>query len=299
MLDNTQPQHTGAPITCPHCGAPVRYAQTDPVAPPAEGMPVDGAAVPPDASAAPPEAAPPAAAPQDGMEEGGGDADGLENLDDKEHEMSETNSDASTEGVLEVTAMSDAASETAAAVEAAEQPQDPSVAAKEVDRLQAEIRRLSAANASLEQQVAMKESAAKADKVEALFARGLKEGKLTPKMIGSDDSPTETRRFAFRDPDAFDKWLSNEAQPIVEFGERGSADASERDSSAGLAMTVHERAVAMREQDKTLDYATATRRVLATDRALSERYDAAMSGAGPQQVSVVSRESGVRNAAQK
>jgi hypothetical protein len=158
-----------------------------------------------------------------------------------------------------------------------------------------ELRRLREATARLEKDNALSERREQIRKGRALLQRGLREGKLTPRMIGSPQKPTHTRSFAMRDPKGFAQWLAKEAPVVVEFRERGTTQAEDANSAPAQAMSIDKLARALMEKDANLDYSTATRQVLESNRSLSERYDRAVSGnAGPREIRVVSNRSGVR-----
>lgn len=332
---------SAAAITCPHCGAPVKYAAAD----------MDDA----DAS----------------MDDAGGDADaleelddaaggeGLEEMDDAGGELAEPSTDADDDGDASTDATADstgldadeAALDDVAADDVAADDGDaaldddvaaddgvaaagvakpnqvapkpgavvakkmagvkvpkpapkigpgqgaaPPPAAPQMDEASlAEMRRLSERLAKYERQQEVDARKMQVRQGRALLSRGLREGKLTPRMIGTPQKPTETRRFAMRDPKGFSRWLAKEAPIVVEFRERGTTQAEAPDSAASTAAIVDTQAKALQAKDSSLDYKTATLKVLESNRSLSERYDREMSGAGPREVSAISRDSAVSN----
>lgn len=349
-------------ISCPHCGAPVKYATPDPPAPPADGD--DGDAMDGGAGA---------------MDELDDAAAGLEEMDDAGGELMEPSTDADDDGDPSVSnlvkktesvdaddvpdsadgaamddvaaddvaadevsaddvaaddvAADDVAADDAVAAAAMVKPQVPApksgaVVAKKMAGVKVpkpapkvgpgqgaapppaapapkmngpaapapsaamrEMRRMSERLATLEQREEVAAKQRRARVALSLLRRGLKEGKLTPKMI---QPGKETRKFAFRDPKGFARWLAEEAKVVVDYRERGTVKGETQDSAASTAASIDQRARAMMERDKSLDYKTATVNVLSENRQLAERYDREMSGTGPREIKAISSRTSVK-----
>lgn len=331
-------------ITCPHCGAPVKYSADD----------GGGGAGDADGDAG-----------GDAMDEGGGDADALEELDDApatelDEELAEASTDADTDGdagiertqkkampvaaddeaALDDTDLDEAAldddggsdldeyggpsehgktadtsggadnpsfGKQGAAMKRGKMPQPGSVSAAGVKvppkspakgaappPVPMRERRLLAAAARLEKRLALRERRDRIRAVRAMLQRGLREGKLTPRMIGTPQKPTMTRRFAFRDPKGFKAWLDKEAPIVVEFKERGTAHEVKDSNAMQLSENIDRMAKDKMKADSALDYKTATMRVLSENARLREDYEREMSRNDARQVTVVSTASAIR-----
>lgn len=358
-------------ITCPHCGAPVKYLADDGGGADMEDVPSEDMEELDDQ----------ADAPADAMDEGGGDADALEELDDdvaaeEMEELAETSTDADTDGdpsikrtnkkaqgvdaeELDDVAADDVAADEVAADDDAAQELDDDVAAaasagqpvgnaqgkakkfagikppvatapkpgakvqqvrkptvapnpKSVvapggktamdddtalreQKRDRQVRRLMEATAKMEKRLA--EQAARQRRIAGLrlLAKGLREGKLTPRMIGNKDRMTHTRRFALSDPRGFAAWLDKEAPITVEFRERGSAATTEEAPVAATAAAQIDALVRRKMQsDSQLSYGQATNLVVAENRQLAERYDQAMGVTVSREVQAESSKTNIR-----
>lgn len=318
----------GAAITCPHCGAPVKYS-----APVSEQSDPQSAVMDMDS------------------EEGAGEGDTLipdaplgDQLDagnSGEEELMEKSTgstgSAGTKEVIEKTSSMEASEdvaaddtvatdedaaldEEAALDEGASQPQVPSpdgakpkqssaaparpapaanmnVATlhEQNAQLAAELRQLREEASRLERENAVHEQRERVRQARSLLQRGLKEGKLTPKQIGTPQEPTITRQFALRDPAGFAQWLEKEAPVVVDYAERGTSVVVENAGAYGLAEQVDKMARERMTANPSLDYKNATLRVLSENPRLQQQYDQEMSAAGPREITATSNNSNVGN----
>lgn len=315
-------EESGTPgaITCPHCGAPVKY-QVE-AAPGAEDMkdappkPPPHAAPPPPAAAppAPPHAAPPAAKvppAADKLDEGGGDADALEELDDKvpmpPPQLADVPApemdDAPAAEMIEPASgdkshPANDAAKTQELDDSSAQPKTPVVAAseaREISKLREQVRQLSDKNAVTEKALKDVQRVQRREVAEQLTSRGLREGKLTPKLIGTWQKPGWALAEAYNRPKSFDSWLRNTAPIVVDLSERGTGkDALAEAASHALADRIDRLAKEKVAANPKLSYADAVRSVNVEHRALADEYDREMSVGSERTTSVSSSASAIR-----
>lgn len=301
-------------ITCPHCGAPVKHvppAAAPPAAP--DGDELSAAPPHPPAAPPPPKHVPPpphAAAPP--VPEGSGDADALDDmpLPPAAPEMTEDPTGPSTPGAKDTlesaeemtTAFDDTMPELADPAALAEQPEEPAPAVAtsmsgvkvparppedeptmhptteptKMRELQEQVRQLSEKNALTEK--ALKDSQRKERRrtAYAFMQLGLKEGKLTPVLIGSWAKPGWALAYALKDAVGFERWLKDTAPILVDLRERGTGhEPGVSAGSVAAAEQIHQLALKEQVTNPKLTYGDATRSVIAnpTHRALAEKYD--------------------------
>lgn len=260
------PPQAGA-ITCPHCGAPVRYQMAPPpmappVAPPMQHVPPapppPGAPAPP-APPAPPVPHPPVP-PQRQMSEGDEPSvvEACDNNNMKGKSMSE----------------------------GAHVPQTDNV-----DELKEQVRQLSEKNAATESALKEIQDREHARACESLISRALSDGKITPALVGDAEKPGWARAFVFRDPKGFEEWMTH-APALVDMQEHGTGkDVTDGMQAAGIASRVHEMSLSEMKANDKIDYATAMRRVLSANSQLALDYDREMSTPVSREVKVESTRS--------
>lgn len=314
---------TPGSITCPHCGAPVKYIEAS-AAPPMAAAP-GGAAAPPAApgAKAPAPAFDPSQAPAAGMDEAGGDADALDELDEDGELMektTDTDGDPSMQRVIsktqEVSAADDDVDPTIDSgdpnVESSDagQPQRPSPAAasmadrkpkvvsmsdRKLKDLEDQVRQLSEKNSETEKALKAFQARERAQAAERALAKALRDGKINRRLIGTTETPGWARSFALRDLAGFTEWLKN-APTIVDTTEHGTARAN--DESVGtmkMAEQIDKLAKDKMKVDGKLDYVSATRMALSENPSLATQYDREMSAAnGPQVVQAISSHTSIK-----
>lgn len=276
-------------IHCPHCGAPVKYATAPPVAPPPVAPPADAA--PPVEGGTEKEApteegstedAPKEEAPvqekKDGMDESGGDADGLDELEKK---LMDPTADVSIEACNDDkgTAMSDTQTPVTDAAKLAEENRQLR------EQLDAAQRKLSETEAEKKSTIAQR-----------LLDIGLRSGRLTKKLIGTAEKPGWAFKEAHRDHKAFQAWL--EAAPKVWEGVSedgkpqalGVGVATESNTAVAFSEKVHKLATEKMASTKGLSYTEATRIALRENPSLSKEYDDVMN-AEPKVTQAISNDS--------
>jgi hypothetical protein len=311
-----QQQQAGPAITCPHCGAPVKYAAVDVIPPhndtdatlnkpPMPDPNLDEGGAPDAVEACGDKMNEEAALDDDAslFEKSTGESDpSIEHVIDKTQGV-EASDDAALEDSVEA---DEAALGDAPTVDMAPQGKakslsatpragsSPTSAQKMSDATMKELRELREATARLEKRNALNERNEQIRKGRALLQRGLHEGKLTPKMLGTPQKPTHTRRFAMRDPAGFASWLAKEAPIVVEFRERGTAKEVENAGAFQLSENIDKLAREKMKADDSLDYKSATMRVLSENPRLQNDYDHEMSQNGPREIKATSLRTGVR-----
>lgn len=266
---------TPGTITCPHCGAPVKYATAPAPEAPVDEPPADGPAP---------------------LEEGGGDADAVEEMaapsvDQPIPPPAPEMDDAPAAEMIEPasgpkTDSTSATADQAESMEAAEgQPKEPkpavSTSMSEVKQLREQVRQLNEKNTITEKALKDVQRRQRRQVAHQLTQRGLREGKLTPKLIGSWEKPGWALAEAYNRPKGFDHWLRETAPILVDMSERGTGKDPDAVSTetVGLADQLDRLATDMVKANPGMVYADAMRRVNASPdgRRLAERYDRAMS----------------------
>lgn len=139
------------------------------------------------------------------------------------------------------------------------------------------IRQLTEKNSATEKALSEIQKGEKKKTSDALIARALTEGKVTPALVGEADKPGWARAFADRDPEGFEKWLEN-APKMVEFGEKGTSKEEAADGAASTAINIDKLAQVKMSENAKLAYADAVKVVLQENHALAETYDRQMIG---------------------
>lgn len=274
-------------ISCPHCGAPVKYQaaplpdggddasgdDTDDAG--AEGLDdSDDGAIPDatghgaealedldDASAG--EGMDDAGA--EGLDEAGGDADALDELDDQPAPPAPAA--AAMAGLKPV---KPAVPPPPGAKPAAPMPPKPPV---NPAALREQVRQLSEKNSITEKALRRIQIRERRRFAEQLLSRAVRAGKVTPKLVGSVDRPGWARSFAWRDPKGFQLWLRGAPQ-LVDFSERTTTKAEQPQGNAvALSERVSTLATQKMKADAKLTFSEATKQVFAENRALADQYD--------------------------
>lgn len=149
-----------------------------------------------------------------------------------------------------------------------------------MSELQAEVLSLKESTAKLEKELALRETQDRTRDGLSQLDRGLRAGKITRKQIGTDEVPTFTRKFALSDPKGFAEWLDKEAATVVDYVERGAAEEPQT-TTVALAEKIHASATTkldeMKKSNPNATYGDAVRAVNTEQRSLAESYDKAMS----------------------
>lgn len=256
-------------LTCPHCGAPVKHhvAESAPPAAPAEGddkvsleqemtEPIDNA---------------------DADDEEALDDDAAEGLDGEgSTELDEANGDADSLDLGDMLPVKDDESEVMPPATAMREKPAQSRSLRET-RLEEQVRQLSERAAAAERKLKVAQQQERRGLAEQLVRDGLRQGKLTPKLIGTWQKPGWALSEAYSRPKAFKEWLRTTAPVLVDLEERGTGKEPENVTVANTAARINELAMSEITKHPGLSYADAVRRVQTEHRSLAEAYDREMS----------------------